>query len=99
NDEARDTETFVDVGAADAEHAAQPAAQERADNADDHIEQDALLRIRPHDQAGEPADDAAHDQPDDDVHASTPLLVRDRFDPAPGKGAREQLSKGGREGG
>src|SRR5687767_15101584 len=46
----------------------QPAGQQRADYADDHVQHDALLRISPHDFAGDPADDASHDQPDNEVH-------------------------------
>jgi hypothetical protein len=102
NDEAGDAETFVDVGAADAEHAAQPAAQERADDADDDVEQDALLRIRPHDQAASQPTMPAHDQPDNDVHAPTPLFVCDPVADcfgSQGRGPRRQCQQAGVEGG
>src|SRR5690606_24311927 len=63
-----DTEiTAVDI-AANTQHAADPAANEGADDADDDVEEDALLAIGLHDHAGNPADDAAYDQPNDDTH-------------------------------
>src|SRR5262249_2892996 len=44
-----------------------PAAKHRPDNSDDDIENDALCRIGAHDEAGEPTDDAANDQPYDEI--------------------------------
>src|SRR3546814_10713465 len=41
------------------------AADERTDNADHDIEDDALLTICPHDDAGKPSDNAANDEPHD----------------------------------
>ena len=38
------------------------------DDADDDVEDDPLLPVRLHDDAGQPADDAADDQPDDETH-------------------------------
>ena len=40
------------------------------DNADDDVEEDALLPIGPHDDAGKPADHATDDKPHDDTHKS-----------------------------
>ena len=50
---------LVDVAAVED----QPA-DERADDADDDVEQYALLRVGAHDEAGQPADDAADHEPD-----------------------------------
>src|SRR5688500_5989659 len=53
-----------EVAAAD-QRAEQQAAQERADDADDDVQEDALLGVRTHDDAGQPADDTAHDECND----------------------------------
>ena len=52
-------EALVDVALA--EH---QAGDDRADDADHDVQQDALLGVRAHDQAREPAHDATDDQPD-----------------------------------
>jgi hypothetical protein len=44
---------IVDVRAADAEHAADPAAEEGADDADHDVEEEALLGVRLHDQSSQ----------------------------------------------
>src|SRR5687768_13192928 len=45
----------------------QEAAEQRADDSDDDVEQDALLRIGAHHDAGEPADNATDDKCDDET--------------------------------
>src|SRR3546814_12983185 len=44
-------------GGARSEQAADPVTDERPDHTDDDIEDDTLLRVRPHHKAGEPPDD------------------------------------------
>lgn len=44
------------------------AADKRADDADDDVQEDTLLCVGPHDDAGKPAHNAAHDQPQDNAH-------------------------------
>jgi hypothetical protein len=46
---------IVDIRATDAKQAEQEPTQHCADNADDDVEQRALLRIRPHHDARQPA--------------------------------------------
>src|SRR5688500_11847030 len=46
----------------------EPSAQQGADDADDDIQEEPLLRVGLHDEAGYPSDNPAHDQPDDQVH-------------------------------
>src|SRR5690606_28726788 len=70
--ESHDVEACRSAGAAADERGDEPAADQCTDDADDHVEQDPLLGVRPHDQAGEPADDAAHDQPNDQTHVHSP---------------------------
>src|SRR3546814_12773839 len=53
---------------AHAEHPAQDVAQEGADDADHDVQDDALLRIGAHDDARQPAADAADNKRDDDVY-------------------------------
>jgi hypothetical protein len=48
------------------------APEQRADDADDDVEEDALGGIALHDDAGEPTNDAADNQPNDKVHSNTP---------------------------
>ena len=38
------------------------------DNADDHVQEDSLLAVGPHDHAGNPADETADDEKNDDTH-------------------------------
>src|SRR5258707_444293 len=45
------------------------AAQQCANGAYDHVEQNALLGLGVRDHAGNPADQATHHQPDEEVHA------------------------------
>jgi hypothetical protein len=45
-----------------------PSGQQGSDDADHHVEQDALLSVGTHDDAGEPAHDAADDQPNQNAH-------------------------------
>src|SRR5690606_23696538 len=52
----------------------QPSTDKRTHDADDDVEQDALLSVALHDDACQPADDAADDQPDDDSHACLPVI-------------------------
>src|SRR3954447_2346892 len=62
-----DADAFVDR--AHAHHRRDhPATDEGADDADDDVQQDALLAIGTHDQAGKPADDSTHDQPNEKAH-------------------------------
>lgn len=70
-----DREAVID-GANTDERRDQPAPDEGADDADDHVQKDALLSIRLHDEAGEPAHDTAHDEPENEIH--TRLLCRKR---------------------
>src|SRR5690606_34867625 len=65
--DAGEADPVVDRSAADAEHAGQPATKPRADDADDHVEEDTLLDVGLHDEAGDPANDAADNQPDDET--------------------------------
>src|SRR5579884_2174266 len=69
-EKALDPNSLVDV------HAAEQPRDERADDADDDVEDDSLLGVGSHDQAGEPSDNAADDQPDDDVHEASLLVPR-----------------------
>jgi hypothetical protein len=39
-----------------------------ADDANDRIQEQSLLVVRPHDDVGKPADETANDEPDDGVH-------------------------------
>src|SRR4051812_2916312 len=67
--EAGDAEVVL-VDRAGTEHRCQqPAAQHRADDADDDVQDDALLPVGSHDHAGDPTDEAAHYKPNDEVHA------------------------------
>src|SRR5690606_7826103 len=50
----------------------EPARQHGAHDAHDDVEQYTLLRIGAHEQAGKPAEHAAHDKPDDEVHGGSP---------------------------
>ena len=43
------------------------AGNGRADDADDHVQQDALLPVGAHQEAGDPADQAAHDEQHDEI--------------------------------
>src|SRR3546814_6547426 len=52
------------------------AADERTDNADHDIEDDALLTICPHDDAGKPSDNAANDEPHDNSHNHSPVIQK-----------------------
>src|SRR5436190_1058966 len=58
---------LVDGGHAD-ERRDEPTAEQRADDADDDVQDHALLRVGPHDHACQPTDDSADYQPDDEVH-------------------------------
>ena len=51
-------------------------AEERADDADHDVEEDALLGVGLHHDAGQPADDPAHDQPYDQTHVAPLSLMR-----------------------
>ena len=73
----------VDI-TANTQHAADPAANEGADDSDDDVEEDALLAIGLHDHAGDPTGEAANNDPRDyfpyKVHdVSTSLVVLFRF--------------------
>src|SRR5690606_23130 len=72
DDEAHDRNAVVDRTCA-TQRADQPATDQGADDTDDDVEQDALLTIALHDDACQPADDAADDQPDEDSHACLPV--------------------------
>ena len=50
------------------EKAAEEIAEKSPNDTDDDIQNDALLPIRAHDDAGQPADDAANNQSDDQAH-------------------------------
>jgi hypothetical protein len=50
------------------DRAQQPSTQQRARDADHHVEQYSLLSVGAHDEAGNPADDSTNGEPDDDVH-------------------------------
>src|SRR5262249_39382031 len=61
-------------------YAGQPEPQTRADDPDHDVGYDAHLRVRLHEDAGQPAHNAAHDQRDDPVHAlSSSIFVRRSF--------------------
>src|SRR3546814_13988954 len=54
--------------------AEQQPAEDRADATDDDVQEDALLGIGAHHDAGKPADDAAHDECDNEInHVLTPF--------------------------
>src|SRR5690606_34776079 len=95
-DESPDAESATGAGRPADERRDQPAADQGADDADDDVEQDALLRVRLHDHAGEPADDAAHDQPNDETHHDSTLLCPWCFgeNDSPVRGRRECLRGG-----
>jgi hypothetical protein len=56
----------------DAEKPEYEAAEYRPETTDDDVEEDALLRIGTHNDAGEPADNATHDDCDDEIHDYDP---------------------------
>src|SRR5262249_9122390 len=61
-------------------YAGQPEPQTRADDPDHDVGYDAHLRVRLHEDAGQPAHNAAHDQRDDPVHVlSSSIFVRRSF--------------------
>src|SRR3546814_10004826 len=45
------------------------------DNTDYYIKQNALLSVGPHQNAGQPAENAPNDQPDDEIHRTSPVQV------------------------
>lgn len=51
----------------------EPSAQQGADDSDDDVQEEPLLRVGLHDEAGYPSDNPAHDQPDDQVHTECSL--------------------------
>src|SRR5688572_20978964 len=72
DEKARQAEiALVDRSATD-QRRNEPAAQQGADDPDDDVEEEALLRVGLHDEAGYPTDDAAYDQPDDEIHLELP---------------------------
>ncbi len=46
----------------------------------------SLLGVGPHDQAGQPADDSSHDEPDQEIHDDTPLPRAANCPPVAGRG-------------
>jgi uncharacterized protein YggE len=68
--EGLDRQTSIDVTFTE-----QQPGDHRADDADDDIEDDPLLRVRPHDKAGEPTNDASDNQPNDETHESSLLFA------------------------
>src|SRR3546814_15895033 len=60
------------VDRASAEH--QPC-KKGTDNTDYYIKQNALLSVGPHQNAGQPAENAPNDQPDDEIHRTSPVQV------------------------
>src|SRR3546814_5968467 len=57
-----------DNGSAADERSHDPPRQHRSHDADDDIQENALLAVGAHDDAGQPADDAADDQKNDEAH-------------------------------
>src|SRR3954453_6097101 len=53
----------------------QEAREQGADDADDDVEENALLGIRPHHDAGDPSDEATDDQDENKVNHDDPPLV------------------------
>jgi hypothetical protein len=56
--------------------AQEPAAQNRSDDTDNDIEKYSLSSVRAHGNAGEPADQSAHYQPNDNIHRRSSSLIR-----------------------
>src|ERR1041385_8428632 len=56
----------------------QQAAEERADDADHDVEDDALPVVRLHDDAREPAEDAADDEPHNESHRLLRIRAREQ---------------------
>src|SRR3546814_18966113 len=57
------------------------AADERTDNADHDLEDDALLTICLHDDAGKPSDNAANDEPHENSHNHSPVIQKTIWPP------------------
>src|SRR4051812_16931138 len=57
---------------AEAQQSSDKASDERADDADDNVHQQTLLRIRAHDHACDPSGDATKDKPGDNTHVHPP---------------------------
>src|SRR6185436_18459998 len=72
DEELADAEIALVDGPGAEERREEQPAQERADDADDDVEDHAHLVVPPHDDAGEPAEDAADDQPKEKGHWKTP---------------------------
>src|SRR5690606_2578231 len=87
--DADEVDSIVDRSTADPQHAGQPATKQGADDADHDVEEDTLLGVGLHDEAGDPADDAADNQPNDETDHAV-LLVR------PVSGWRKPLTAGAR---
>jgi hypothetical protein len=60
--------------AATKERTKQETAQNRANAAYDNVQKNTLLCIGPHNDAGEPTNDAAHDKRNNEVHPNFPFL-------------------------
>ena len=74
------TEIALVDGANTEQRRKQQTSKKRADDANDDVEQRALLAIRVHDKAGKPAKNATHNNPNNEInnrHFFPPKLVND----------------------
>ena len=69
----RETQVALIDGRSTDQRADQPAAEQRADDTDDDVQQNALLPIGPHHQTREPPNHTTNHQPDQNVHIGYPL--------------------------
>src|SRR5690606_15330399 len=67
--ERADAEVVLVDGSSAEQRRQQPSTKQGADDAHHDIEQQALLSVGAHDETGEPAEDAAYYDPDNEVHA------------------------------
>src|SRR3546814_4859463 len=68
DDQRHDSEVPAKQGATAKKRPEQETAEQRADDTNNDVEQDALLGVGAHDDAREPADDAPDDQCNDEIH-------------------------------
>ena len=73
-DEGGDQEADPAAAQAQSQCRQQPATQEAADDANHHIQDDALRPVTLHHQAGQPTGDATHDQIDEKIHFAASSL-------------------------
>src|SRR5215471_8616252 len=62
-------------GANTKERRQQEPGQQSADHSNNNIEEYPLLRVCTHDEAGDPSEDAANDEPQNKIHTLPPFLL------------------------